>query len=1146
MDYENTKTENATPEQRNVIYHKGSDILVSASAGSGKTHTMTQRILKLICDDGIEVNRILATTFTEASAMDMRDKIRAEIGKKISQVMDTDKELAIRLSKQLSDFATADISTIHGFCGKLIRTYFFVAGVSPDFRILDQAEADAMRMQAVEKTFAKAYLDGGTFLKVVDRHSSKRSDVSLKELILKIYSYADSEAYPDEFLDKAVDHYSQDGFINSIAEYERSVFARLDDALDSAREGVSISKAINYDKGEQISTYLFNYLGALTKCQNVYQIKNECLDFKIDMRAIGNVKGDKLQVKERIIQGKNLIAEILDKLNGYHADSLEEDLQRLSVCKEHTLELVKLVKDFAKTYAKLKREENVLDFNDLEHFALKILSDEEVATAIQDSYDYIFVDECQDTNDVQDKIISAIEKDNLLMVGDVKQSIYGFRGCRPEFFKKKYDEISSDHGKGQAVRLNANFRSAPAVIDAVNQIFDFCMTNEFYGEDYASQSRLTSGGLYERVPTAKGRFELHQIMVKRSEKEAETPRIYDLVEASKVQRESEDSCTAQLLKKIIEEELTKDYYDIKDKVFKKVDYKDIAVLTRAKGKAGNYVSDIVKDLSAKYNIPVSSVAEENLCDFPEVQMLINALKLVDCFKWDLPLVSTLKSPIGRFTEEELFEISLYYSDNKGNTRDYFYTAYEYYIQTAVTPLAEKLKEFDAYFKSMRFISDFVGAKGTLKRLISDKNLRAYCLAQKNGVEIVNRLDAFMEKAFSGNDSITVKELLNRIDAGGDGFKMTKPSGENAVTVMTIHSSKGLEFPVVIVCGLEKNFNKDDESNEVLFSRNYGLACKYYDDDKRTTQSTFLRRLVLDEISTQTVKEEMRLFYVATTRAKYSLHLVYAGEKDERSDAFDGSSANKYFKLLPKSMQVTPHPVDGNGKIIAESPTKTVLIGDADELMVADMKRKFGFSYSHQADVTLPIKSSVTAINVGETNAERVVLPLFDDEEEKTKTGTALGTNAHKILELYDFNRRDDFNGEIARMLNGGLITKVELDGLDLAKLERAIKGSAFDGVIGKELFREKSFLANVPANLILDTDSSTPVLVQGVIDLLVIDGDTATVIDYKYSALSELKLKDKYKKQLNLYAYAVEKCLGLKVKNKIIVSLLTGRIVEID
>ncbi len=1131
---------NLTYEQRQVVEFTGGNILVSASAGSGKTHTLTQKILTLICDQNIEISRILATTFTEASANDMKEKIRQTICKKIEEVCKTDKPLSDRLGEQLKDLATADISTIHSWCGRIIRNYFFVAGVSPDFRVIDVAEAGALKADAMSKTFREFYEKKGFFITLANRHGGRGKESEFKQLILDIYEFAAEEAYPEKFLKKHEQLFSPSAIENSVQRAGKTFFEKIKKLEEQAVVLTAEIEKINKGALLNFAKTLSVDLALAGKVKDVFEAKAKYGDYKL-AGQVGNSKDQAfVENKNAIFKVKKEFVKLIDGVSRF-SDSVEEEIRIASECKAHANGIAQAVTRFTEIYSELKREENALDYNDLQHFALKVLADKDAREEIKNKYDYIFVDEYQDTSGVQDEIISSLDNGNILMVGDVKQSIYSFRGCRPEFFVQKDKEMTTNGGK--VVRLNRNFRSAKNVINAVNDIFNYCMTDKVYGEKYKGVCELAFNDGENGYPEkADGRFQLHCVMPKEKdknkvEKPKEKPAVYDLLKETK--EEPDDAAyQAALIKRIIDQELQKEYYDLKEGKYKKVGYGDIAILNSVKN--GATVKEVTDILDMKYGVPITTVTAENVCNYAEIKVIINALRAIDCKKFDMPLASTLKSAIGGFTDEDLFEIASFYGDAVGKHGDHFYTAYQYYLNNAKTPLNARLRTFDEYFNELRLVADFLGAGGVINKLIRDKNLRAHILVGNDGEDKLRRLNYFISTTSVGGRALTVKEFLNRVDGAPKAFEMARSGGENTVTCMTIHASKGLEFPVVIVYGLEKHFNREDEKKEILMSRDKGLAPKYYDDIARISATNSVREAIKDEFQIQTVKERMRLFYVATTRAKYSLHLVYSGANSESADEFETS--NNFMGFIPPNM---PRKCYGQEELDLGNDgddVKTVIASTPNDRVVAGLKERFEYIYPNLIDTVLPIKSSVTAANAVQKDEYYPVVQAFSEET----TNTELGVNAHRILELFDFNRIEDFDGEIARMINSGALLKERLSGLNLERIASAVKGGAFDGLKDKQLYREKSFIVNVPSNMLFDDGNESEVLVQGVIDLLVIDGDTATIIDYKYSAHSEERLKRTYRKQLELYAYAVEKGLGLKVKDKIIVSLLTGETVKID
>lgn len=1138
-----------TPQQREVVEHDQGNILVSASAGSGKTHTMIERAKRLILEEKATVTQILAVTFTTAAAAQMREKLMKALSEKIAEGG------AENFIEQFNQVPIADISTIHSFCGKLIRTYFYEVGLSPDFVVADESQSKVLKNESIDKVFKEFYeSEEKWFLALVNRHRHKRNDKKFRTLILDSYEFIMSEPNPEETLNKYKYLYSEKVHFDILENYLQEHFASISSILKKAES--TREKFVEY-----------NMVKAIGLCDGLVNHILETLKEKTASNLLRKGKFEKRMdydksFPDELLPEKNLLNECKQEFNDIvlSIDAVfngDKNLIRERLY-DHTEMLVNVVRRFSEVYADSKREENLLDFNDLEHFALKVLSNDEICADVREKYKYVFVDECQDTNGVQDAILSKVSNDNLLMVGDVKQSIYGFRGCRPDLFEDKKKTMKKEGQK--TVDLNENFRSSTAVINAVNEIFNYCMTDKYFFEGYKGKAELVPGGLFpdqkkeepiesggkvERIDKGEvydeqtgddgsGRAQFHFIEKQKKAEEVEEPRVYKVLDQAKKTFDQENSATLALVVEIINKELGKKYYDTKEKKFKQIGYGDIAILTRKK--ENEYVKSLINGLR-NYGIDVVSDVKETVSDFPEIAILVNALKLIDCFRQDVPLASTLKSPIGNFTEEDLMEIAGFTLEETGDKSIGFSDSLDYYMKNAQSQLCERLKEFCSYFSKIRTVADFTGAFGALERIVRDKNIEADFYARTGGETKVSRLKRFMSAAKVGQKRLTVKEFLHKIENSEDAFGFAECASETAIRAMTVHKSKGLEFPVVIVCGLEQKFNHSDEWSEVLFSRKYGFAVKNYDDENKTMHETVLRALVKEEKKEELIKEEMRLFYVATTRAMYSLHLVGYGT-DNRSEVFDG--AKSFLDFIPKSMAKTEYFEDGFEFTQRKIETRKVLIGKSDLIAEAQMRERFSFVYPYLEETQLPLKTDVTTANKLKEDEQPKTVVLFDQEN----TSIERGNTAHKIMEHLDFNS-GEFNGQVQKMISDKVITAEEVAQIDLERIEKAVSNDIFKGLKGKDIYREKSFIVEISANKIFDVKTNAPVVLQGIIDLLVIDGDTARVVDYKYSGKDKEGLKVRYKKQLELYSYAVEKLLNKKVVSKTIINLLTGEMVEL-
>ncbi len=1116
-----------TIEQLKAVEHNGGNLLISASAGSGKTHTMISRLVRLVVQENVDVNQILAVTFTEKAAFDMKEKLKNALLK----AQDGDRS---RLYKQIALIPTCDISTLHAFCARLIRLYFYEVGLSPDFTILDENLAKAMRKDCINKAF-KEFYDAGEewFYTLVDRHAFQRNDNLLKELVETAYLFANSEQCPDKLLDKYQSEYTKENFenlLNGYFEMLKNQVGLLEKELVYAH---TILKKEGILKGAEFTQIVLADIKMVLNAKDVYIVNGHFENFSARLNFERNLSSEQEELKQSVKSCREKFKKLIERFKKHLTDK-ETDFANFTKLQIDTEHFVKLVKKFGEVYDAEKRDENVLDFADLEHFALKILNSQTIREDLRKKYKYVFVDEYQDINGVQESIINLIANDNVFMVGDVKQSIYGFRGCRPDFFAKKYESMQENGQK--VLALNHNFRSAKNIIDMVNQVFCYSMTKDYFEREYKGSSELISGGVYPQDKLGRAVFHILEKEEKKKPEE-ETPRVYNILEEIKNGVDFKDNHTASLLTEIINEELKNTYYDFKSGCDRQITYSDIAILTR--NKHNGYVEGLVKGLMM-HGISVVSDVKENVCDYPEIQMIINVLKLVDNFNQDIPLASTLLSPIANLSNDELAEIVCEFSHTesaKQNKKWTFIHAYNYYLENQRSALCQKLKEFHSYIEDLTFTAQFIGAEGVLNKIINQKDIESYLLAQHNGTKKVALLNRLVYASIEGDKKLTVREFLDKIQNAPESFSFADSQLEDAVNVMTIHASKGLEFPVVIVCGLERNMNLEDNTGDILFSRDHGLAFMSYDDEKRQKQETLLRGVIKEKNRINSVKEELRLFYVALTRATYSMHLVYEGELKKRRETFAG--AEKFIDYIPNSLPYVMHSPSDFAFTELKSDTRKIIIGQSDEKIVSEMKDRFSKKYEFIEDTLLPLKLGVTTVNNQEE--QELVHLLFDEPTPDIEKGNI----AHKIMEYYDFDSSLDIFQQVNQMIENQILSAENVQKVNLERIQKAIKSGAFEGVKETKLYREKMFLACIDADMVTDKKTKEQIVLQGVIDLMSIADDGAIIIDYKYSTLDSESLKKKYHKQLELYAYAVKKVLNINVKKMVVVNLFTGESVEI-
>ncbi|MBE7081917.1 MAG: hypothetical protein E7372_05100 [Clostridiales bacterium] len=1117
-----------TKEQLQAVEHESGNILISASAGSGKTHTMISRLVRLVMHQNVDVNQILAVTFTEKSAIDMKEKLKSTLMKS----QDGDRK---RLYKQIALIPTCDISTLHAFCARLIRHYFYEVGLSPDFSVAEDALVKTMQSECVDKTFKEFYESGEDwFYTLIDRHAVSRNDSALKQLVITAYLFANSEQNPDLILDKYKSEYQKENFENLLNKYLEMLKSQVRLLYQEVLNAYTYLTNNGLEKGIAFTKMVIADMQIVLKAKDVYVVKGSFEGCSARLSFDSKLTQEQKQVKETVDSCRKKFRKIIERYNAHLSDK-ESDFMAIESLSKHTEHFISVVKRFAEIYDAEKRDENVLDFADLEHFALKILRNANILDEVRKKYKYVFVDEYQDINGVQESIINLIANDNLFMVGDIKQSIYGFRGCRPDFFASKFESMQKNGQK--VLSLNHNFRSAKAIIDVVNQVFCYSMTKEFFESEYKGNAELVSGGVYPQDKT--GRALLHVLEKEKGrDTQKESPRVYNILQEIKKEVDFKDNHTASLITEIINEELKKTYYDFKNNCDRQITYSDIAILTR--NKDNSYVQGIVKGLMM-HGVPVISEVKENICDYPEIQMVINVLRLVDNFSQEIPLASTLLSPIADFTNDDLAEIVCAFShteDAKNNKKWSFIHAYKYYLENVTNALSSRLKEFNRYIEELTFVSKFIGAQGVLNKIIDEKDIESYLFAGHNGAKKVALLDRLVWASIDGDKKLTVQEFLDKVDNSPESFAFSDSQKEDAVSFMTIHASKGLEFPVVIVCGLEQNMKLSEKKNDVIFSREHGLAFMDFDDKNRKKKETLLRAVIKEETRTNSVKEELRLLYVALTRATYSLHMIYEGEYATRKEIFAG--AEKYIDYIPNSVPYSEHFISDLGFTELKSDTRKIIIGQSDEKIISDMKDRFSKKYPFELDTTLPLKLSVTKVNNDEEKSELVHL-IFDEQTPDIERGNI----AHKIMEHFDFDSTLDLHAQVLKMIENKILSIGQVEKVNLQRIQNAINSGAFNDVKGTKLYREKMFLTLVDAGMVLDTLSKEQVVLQGVIDLLSIANDGAIIIDYKYSSLDNESLKKQYHKQLELYAIATKKVLNLDIKKMVIVNLFTGETVEI-
>ena len=1101
-----------TDDQLKAILHENGDLVVTASAGSGKTSVMIERFLRLVVERKARVKEILAVTFTKLAAAEMKEKLATALKKKIAA-----KEDEKYLKGELDDLSIADISTVHSFCNTIIKRYFYIAGVDPTFSVAEEVVADEIKKEAIKEVFERLYEaeDEGLY-RLLQVFFKGRGDRRLREIVLDVFEFASCEAEPEKLYEKALFYHTEEG----IKTVENEVIGELLTFFEPIISDLLIEAEKCALSNET------KYLSVLKEIADGYAAFRKEKSVKAALvfltgeykKPVKSVKDSEFSraLSDKLKSVKSIISSEAKELKKVFPD--EEETRRKTFAAGETMkELIRLVKLFEEEYAAQKSERNVLDFSDLEHLTCKILKDEDARAEISSTYKYIFVDEYQDTNGAQEEIFSLLERDNLFVVGDVKQSIYAFRGSRPDIFLQRAERAK----EGGLVNLGSNFRSTKNVVDAVNRVFSRVMTKDNCGVDYAAEP-MVFGELY-KDEEGLARIEVCE----KAEKTAtDLDGVYGVLKHLEKKSEKETAGRAALVRKIVEETVGDTFFDESGKM-RRFSYGDIMVVSRT-----NDYRDVVVEL-ARCGIPVSSEAEVGLKDYFEINMLVDILKTVaTSARDDIALVSALKSGVASLSDEDLLSIRRAFFDQK------FSDAVRKYSEEKSDSLAQKLKEFYSYLDRLSLFSAFEGCATLLRRIIDEKNLELSLLSMPRGEIKIKRVERFLSGLKTRSGEYTLAEFFLKKESILDKLTVADPAGEDSVKVMTMHKSKGLEAPVVIVIGMNSSLKSGGKGDVVYKNREYGFGINYYDVEKKTRESTYLRTFISKTNDRGAFAEETRLLYVALTRAKVRLFIV----SESKLAAERVKTADKALRLIDL---ISPDDMEYNERENKDLKNGSILLRRApvlpapDEETVAIISKRISEKYPYKSDVSLPLKRTVT-------EAARQTEPEFDEEDtfplfkaQDVEHGNAY----HRFLELCSLSP-DKVDEEIKKFSDDGRLTAEEAAVLDGEKLKKILGAPLFSDLSGYKLYREQPFIVNAPAYL-LGEQGNTGVLLQGVIDLLAIKGKEAVIVDYKFSSSSDETLKKRYEKQLELYSFAVGKILGAASVRKILFNINLGTFIEV-
>jgi len=1194
-----------TDDQKKVITLRDRNILVSAAAGSGKTAVLVERIINRILDKEhpVDIDRMLIVTFTNAAAAEMRDRIRMAIEDAIEKEPSN-----VNLIKQASLVHHAQITTIHSFCLYLIRNYFHCIDLEPDFRIGEEGELHLLMEDVLSELLNEKYQEGEEgFLQFVEAFATGKSDEGLSDLIFRLYHFANSYPWPLKWLLSLEKQYEVEDFedveqslwMQRLMEY---VHLQLLGFLHKAQENIRIAEMSDgpgyaADVMEQDEKRIRNLL--------------DCSGYRELALAIPLLKFDRMPSKrgyEGSVEALELLKENREKIKDgikkikaqFFFGDFDVIVERIKKMQPLMAELVRITRTFAEKFAEKKREKNILDFSDLEHFALKILIREEdgglteAARECQELFEEVMVDEYQDSNFIQEELLGAVSKESLgecnrFMVGDVKQSIYRFRLARPEIFMEKYDRYTKEDSKNQKIELHRNFRSRREVLDCANHIFYGIMQKDLGNVAYDKDAALYPGAAYKDWEGMEPELLL-------ADSDSDMMEEADIKDGIYLEAEVVAARIAKLMK-------NQKVADKNTGEMRNVQYGDIVILLRS---FGSY-ADVFLEVLAKKGIPAHASSKSGYFKTKEIGTILNFLRVLDNPYQDIPLAAVLRSPIGGFSDEELARIKA-----AGKHKAFHLCFLNASQGTLPFELYEKISHMQEKIEYFRDLVTELPVHELLYRILGETGYLYYAMSMPGGEQRKANIEMLLEKAVAYEKTsyrglfhfIRYMDRLQKYEVDyGEADVVSENS--NAVRIMTIHKSKGLEFPIVFLSGTGKKFNHQDSRNVFVIHPELGAAFDCIDPVKRVKGASLYKKAVAKQLDLENQGEELRILYVALTRAKEKLIITgvrkdvepellrlklreeLAGEKEYRMSFLDRAGADCYLDWILPSMACYKDcslQVWGVEQLVMEEVAKQVdgAVGmeqllekkqKCEEWADEFVKEKLSYRYPYEIETNRKSKYSVSELKHRAIDKlreeEDFSEPLFPEEnmvpyipgfmngEKTVNQGALRGTAMHRAAECLPVavlagnpNLKTALNEEIEKILKDGhltadmkqLIRREKLEKFYMSNLAMRMKQAALKG----QLYVERPFVMGKKADEIEGDGSDTMVLIQGIIDAFFIEEGEIVLLDYKTDVVeSRQELKERYKEQLELYQEALQGNLGRKVKERLIYSFYFDDVVVV-
>lgn len=1140
-----------TREQGLAIETTGKNILVSAAAGSGKTTILVERIKNLVLKEGADIDRFLITTFTKAAASEMKERLEKAIRKEMNKP-DADRKA---LAKQLQLLPGASIGTFHSFAIDIIRQYFYLTDLEPGFGIADGVQEEILKREAIDEVFERRYEeDYDRFREFLLKYGSDKGDDRLKDNIMDTYktlvSIPDYIEWAREMAEKLnsedpikeIDGYKlvKEQIMENLAEAEEIYYEAaelLNDPMSPVNYGIAADNARTISG--IFDTARMALRGEPDNLRNTIEnFDKDILKYKLTNQK-WNAEGFDKEDRKPFADRKKAADDKKKKAQTLIDSDFSSLNRELNEVYEDTLYYIDIIEEFVKLFRAKKAKDNLIDFDDVMHYAIEVLKNDSAAEELKERFDYIFIDEYQDSNYLQELIVGRIaRRDNLFMVGDVKQCIYKFRLAEPEMFIDKarmYD--SSEEEDSILINLNCNYRSKKNVTDPVNDIFRKVME----GYDENAQLNCTAPEEHPGMPAR-----LH--IINREEFEDDAP--------EKIEAE------AAVVAEIIKERLGQMIYDVKADVTRPLTLRDFAVITRK-----NRVVEEIERYLINEGIDAYGEGSGKYFETIEVQVFLNLLKIIVNMRQDVPLISAMRSVVFGFEIRELVEIRT--AGRKGS----FYSALMNYAEQGENEeLRNKILKMIETVDLWKEISRTVPLEDLMKTILYDTGYYDYCSGLPVGVQRISNLRLIAEKAASyekiGHGGLY--GFLRYIDSMQDADQNdaeAKVIGENedVVRVMSVHKSKGLEFPVVIFPDASRKTKPQNSGRgSIVIHRDFGIGLNKVNREEHWHKKTFLQKAINYVKDRESIEEEIRILYVALTRAKDCLEIIGSISKDEELPykASDKSFIDMLYKPLSSRQEIeilryedsdALEQIQSSRRHSAAELYKLAEKAEADlpEGIGKIIDERLSFEYPFSEDSTVKPKYSVSELNHRQEEREIPVAAFAPDEEKTYLSAAEIGTVMHLLMEKADFTRASEegasYLQELADMLLADeTITAQEYDALNISNA-----AAFFETETGKraaaafaegKLEKEKEFILEKKIGGVTS-------VVQGIIDCWFEEDDELVLIDYKNSYMGDGRtagdVAESYRDQIELYSEALEGATGKKVKEAYLYLFNLGNFISI-